>query len=91
MFHEDHARDAHQPTLELFRAAQRREPLVRAHERLLGAFVGRRVVAEQIAQKPAHAWCLPIEDHAKCPPVARPRARQQLLFGMRLAAGHFER
>jgi hypothetical protein len=65
---------------------------MRAHERLLGPLIRPRVVAEQIAQEPAHAWSLPIEDHSKCLRIARTRARQQLLIGIPVAgAKHLAR
>ena len=64
---------------------------MRAHERLLRALVGRRIVAEQVAQKSPHAWRFSIENHAKCLRIARPCARQQLLVGLRHGGtGHFD-
>jgi len=85
----DHPCDAEQPSLQLARLLDSRQPLMRAHERLLRSFIRSRVVAEQIAQEPPHPRSLPIEDHAKCLRIARTRARQQLLIGMPVAgAGH---
>jgi hypothetical protein len=59
--------------------------VVRAHEGLLRPFVGCRVVAEEIAEEPAHTRCFPIEDHAKRLRIAGTRPRQQLLIGIPVA------
>src|SRR3984893_2191035 len=92
LLEKDHPGDPEEPTLQLARLLERPEPPVRAHERLLGPLVRPRVVAEQIAQEPAHAWSFPIEDHSKCLRIARTRARQQLLIGIPVAgAKHLAR
>src|SRR5882724_11236851 len=92
LLEEDHPGDPEEPTLQLARLLERPEPPVRAQERLLGTLVRPRVVAEQIAQEPAHAWSFPIEDHSKRLRIARTRARQQLLIGIPVAgAKHLAR
>ena len=53
-----------------------------AHEGLLGPLVRSDVVAEEIAEEPAHARSFPIEDHAKRLRIAGTDPRQQLLIGM---------